>query len=364
MYTKPHYNKHLTITDRNKIEALYNHKVSKKEIALAVGVSYPTICREVKRGRCTLIDSELRPYEAYSAYIAQKDYDKKKRYKGRSDKLGHNHDYASFLEMCISKHRYSVDAALYAAKDAGYDFSASRTTLYRYIDLGYLKLTNKHLPQGKRKKKKHDKRNPARSAYRSIEQREISRDDFGHWEMDTVGGPAKGKSSCTLALTERKARQEIIIKLPEKTAANTVQAINYIARKLGPQFSDIFKTITMDNGSESADAVGIEFHKGKQRTTVFYCHPYSSCERASNENANKLIRRHIPKGKSMVKIAPKIIKAVQNWINHYPRPMFKGKSSNHIFYQCLKEEGIPITPAIKELFPVYENYLEKISVFP
>jgi len=148
------HKKHLTYTDRLKIEALYREKLPKKQIASALDTSYPTICREIKRGKCTLIDYELRPYETYSADVAQDDYDKKSRYKGRSEKLGNNHDFASFIEKCISKHKYSVDAALSAAESVGYDFTVSRTTLYRYIDLGYLGITNKNLPQGKRNVKR------------------------------------------------------------------------------------------------------------------------------------------------------------------------------------------------------------------
>ena len=30
-----------------------------------------------------------------------------------------------------------------------------------------------------------------------------------------------------------------------------------------------------------------------------YCHPYSSFERGSNENANRIIRRFFPKGQSL-----------------------------------------------------------------
>jgi len=169
--------------------------------------------------------------------------------------------------------------------------------------------------------------------------------------MDTVVGKAKGKSSALLVLTERKSRQEIIFKLPTKTAHNTVQTINHLTRKLGHHFPAIFKTITMDNGSEFADAKGIEFYKDKQRTTIFYCHPYASYERGSNENANKLIRRHIPKGQSMARVSRAKVKEIQHWINHYPRPMFKGKCSNDIFFESLLQEGIPITPALLDLFP-------------
>ena len=122
-----------------------------------------------------------------------------------------------------------------------------------------------------------------------------------------------------------------------------MRTVDHLTRKLGHQFPAIFKTITMDNGSE--------FYKSKQRTTIFYCHPYASYERGSNENANKLIRRHIPKGHSMAKISRTKAKEIQHWINHDPRPMFKGKCSNDIFFEAPRQEGISITPALLDLFP-------------
>lgn len=55
------------------------------------------------------------------------------------------------------------------------------------------------------------------------------------------------------------------------------------------------KTITVDNGTEFADCEGIEKKnkKGKKRTEVYYCHPYCSAERGSNENQNRMIRSHL-----------------------------------------------------------------------
>ena len=52
------------------------------------------------------------------------------------------------------------------------------------------------------------------------------------------------------------------------------------------------------NGVEFSDCNGMEHSAltpGEKRTYLFYCHPYSSYERGTNENTNKLIRRHIPK---------------------------------------------------------------------
>lgn len=350
---REHYNKHLTYNDRLQIEALFLHHHTKQEIADTIGCSYETIRRELKRGSYDRLNgSTWIMYEAYSADIAQADYDKKATAKGRNIKLGNSHEYAKFLEKKVIKENYSVDAALYAAKSNGFTLKLSRTTVYRYINDGiFLKLSNKHLPQGKRSKGKSNyPRKAARAPYRSIEQRNISRDDFGHWEMDTVVGKAKGASECLLVLTERKTREEIVIKMKAKTAENTVKALNTLCSRFANQFSKIFKTLTMDNGSEFADAIGIETYKGKHRTIVFYCHPYSSYERGSNECANKLIRRHIPKGVSMQGVTQQKAHAIQSWINNYPRRMFNGKCSNDLFFHELRSEGVNISAAISTFF--------------
>ena len=147
------------------------------------------------------------------------------------------------------------------------------------------------------------KSKPARAPKgESIENRpqEINdRETFGHWEMDCVEGKKKTKEAL-LVLSERLTRQEIIIKMPDKTAASVVKALNRLERKYGRRFPQVFKSITVDNGSEFADCAGIEksiFGRGKrQRTTVYYCHPYSAYERGTNENINKMIRRFLPKG--------------------------------------------------------------------
>ena len=98
------------------------------------------------------------------------------------------------------------------------------------------------------------------------------------------------------------------------------------------KFKNIFKTITMDNGCEFQDFRGIEKNN---RTITYYCHPYSSCERGSNENQNKLIRRHVPKGCDISKYSNEDIKNIQDWLNNYPRKIFNGKSSNEVLKEII-----------------------------
>ena len=126
---------------------------------------------------------------------------------------------------------------------------------------------------------------------------------------------------------------EKIYKLKGKLQTEVVRIINQIETKLGADcFRKIFKTITMDNGVEFLDTDGIEQSQlsSKKRTETYYCHPYSSWERGSNENANKLIRRFIPKGADISKYSNDDIKMIENWMNNYPRKMFGWLSSNEV----------------------------------
>ena len=93
-------------------------------------------------------------------------------------------------------------------------------------------------------------------------------------------------------------------------------------------------SLTVDNGSEFADADGIERsarRKDAKRTTVYYCHAYSSCERGTNENINRMIRRQFPKGTDFDKVTAAEVKRVETWLNDYPREILGFMSSAEAF---------------------------------
>ena len=71
--------------------------------------------------------------------------------------------------------------------------------------------------------------------------------------------------------------------------------------------------------------------KDEKRTVCYYAHPYSSWERGSNENANKLIRRFIAKGKNIDKYNDMEIKKIEDWINNYPRKIFGYRTANQMY---------------------------------
>ncbi|WP_220282559.1 MULTISPECIES: IS30 family transposase [Terrabacteria group] len=336
---------HLSYYKRLRIENLLKEKVKPCEIAKILNVHNSTIYRELKRGRYIHLDTHLQEVEGYSPIIAEESYRNNLTNKGVSIKLGKHHEFAKYIEDKIVREHYSPKAVLgeIKMKKLFQEVSICTTTVYNYIKKDvFSKLEMKKLPMPRRKKKrKIVPRKWINLKGTTIEERDksiLSRKEFGHWEMDSVIGKRNKKVSL-LVLTERKTRMELIFKLKEKNASNVVKMVNRIERKLKSKFSKIFKTITVDNGIEFSYFNEIEkscLYAGK-RTKLYYCHPYSSFERGSNENANRLIRRWIPKYTDFTNISEKKIREIENWINHYPREILNYDTSFHAYQKELEK---------------------------
>ena len=320
--------------DRLLIEKLYNRGQNCSSIAHALGFSPSSIYREIKHGLYPHLGAETtrRPFH-YSAQIAQDYADCHATSKGTQIKLGNNYDFAADVAQQI-KHGISIDVIVNQRKHAK-QWTVSTTTLYRYIDRGYIPgITNRHLPEKPHRKRRKSGKVRATRAPKGlpIDRRPAHinrRLSFGHWEMDSVIGTAEGKRQSLLVLTERLTRFEIIFRASSKTAAATTKALDRIISQF-PQGT--FQTITVDNGSEFQDCHGMEHDKqGNKRLTVYYCHPYSSCERGSNERNNRIIRRYFPKGRSLAKVTQKDCDRAAAFINAMPRKILNYQSAADLF---------------------------------
>lgn len=330
----------ITWTDRLKIEALFNAGHSYQSIANELGFAKSAIHYEVQHGLYDHLDGKTwLTVQRYSATIAQQHADWQATIKGAPLKLGNHYDYVKHVEERI-KAGDSPDVIVHALKREN-KWTVSTSTLYRYIENGYIPgITSKDLlekPTRKPRKKKEDKPAARPPKGTSIERRpsEIStRETFGHWEQDTVIGKSKGKKQAVLVLTERKTRFEIIVKLWDKSCKSVIRVLDSVLAKY-PQGT--FKTITVDNGSEFQDCHRMEHDKkGIKRLDVYYCHPYRSTERASNERANRIIRRFFPKGVSFAKYTSKDCQRVQDWMNNYPRKILDYSTPAELFQKELE----------------------------
>lgn len=340
--TKGTKGKHLNYEERIRIETLSKAGFKSEAIGKEIGCSGRTVRRELERGRVEVLNSDLTTRIEYSADIGQQKHDYAATAKGPMLKIGNDYELVEFIEKKIIEEKMSPYAVAELIKENKDKFKTtiSYTTIYNYIDAGlFPNLTNKHLPvkkEGKKRNYDHIRTATNNKKGTSISERpkEIeSREEYGHWEMDTVVGK-QGTKEVLLVFTERKILQEIIMKIPNKSEYCVVKALDRLERKMGSKkFRETFKTITCDNGCENLDFEGIErsvLTKSK-RTKVYYAHPYCSWERGSNENANKLIRRFIPKGAKIAEFSNERIKMIEHWINNYPRRIFNGHSSNYMF---------------------------------
>ena len=328
----------LTWTQRLQLEGMLKANVSKTKIAEVLNVSLQTVYNELKRGRYTRLDTYLVEHDTYSPDKAQKRYEYNLTSKGPELKIACDFELVEYIERRVLKDGLSPCAALGEMKRLNLPYThISKTTLYRYIRMGLF--PHLSMENIKTREKKYQ-RVKAKRAPRgmSIEKRpEIiaNREEFGHWEMDCVCG--KGRS-VILVLTERKTRREILHPMDSQSARNVVRFINKLEKRYGKQFKEIFKSITVDNGSEFSDSKGMEksIFNGK-RTNVYYCHPYSSWERGSNERMNREIRRLIPKGTDIGILTKAYIKHVQEWVNAYPREIFEYATSEELFQKELQK---------------------------
>lgn len=335
---------YFTDHERVKIETLLEEKKGVKEIAQILGRHYTSVYREIKRGTVVMIDTNLKPYKKYCADVGQRKMIEAGRNKGASLKIGNDLETLKTIEKLIKKKRYSAYAVSILLEKMNARTKLCKATIYNYIHNGiFLNLTREDLiyNTNKKRKKKHEKRTLYdKTGKKVIDERpkEIEdRDIYGHWEMDTVYSGKDKSKTALLVLSERMTREELIIKIKNRESETVLKAINGIERKMGAKaFRNKFKTITADNGSEFALHKEIEHSciNAGLRTTIYFCHPFCSSERGTNENTNKLIRKYIPKGADIGKYTTAQIKEFENEINNYPREIFGGLSSNEYKALC------------------------------
>jgi len=339
--------KHLTREERMIIERMSRGGIPPRDIAAGLDRHPRTIERELKRGRVKHLDTHLKVKHVYSSDRGQEVHDLNATARGPDLKLGKNHQLAEFIRLRIVEHKESPDVVASRMRQAGMVGAVCTRTLYRYIDQGVIPGVSNESLWEKRIRAKLRKRRSSRVIKRvahgsSIGQRPAeaeTREEFGHWEMDLIVGPTSGSGSALLTLVERKHRHVIIRKLPDKTQASVLKAIRGLERHYGSRrFRKIFKSITVDNGSEFLDFEALETSERGSipRTRIFYAHAYAAWERGSNENANRMIRRFVVKGHDIHRLTKQAVASVEAWINHYPRRILGFMTPIELFNQELR----------------------------
>lgn len=156
-------------------------------------------------------------------------------------------------------------------------------------------------------------------------------------EMDSVIGTPGGKVLLTLHLT---SFDFMLAFLRDRNTSYSVTQIITWLRELLPHelFMEMFPILLADNGCEFSNPSTIEFQLHDRQTHVFYCKPSAPYQKPHVELNHEMIRRFIPKGKSMDALLQSDVSLMMSHINSYAREKYHGLSPTQLFVQAYGEK--------------------------
>ena len=346
--------KHLTFEQRKVISNGISHNYKLKNIAEALGFDPTSISKEVKRNReisvsgininnckkvnrwpyiCTNCKNRhnnkcfFTKYK-YDANIAQT----KANTNLINSRKGIDVDSEHFKKIDkIIKNGIDEKKSIYQINIENRNvINKSITTLYRYVNNGYLTTKRTDLPYAVTyKKRKHNKK------YEYSENKTIDR--TGHtyvdylsymhkhpgiyvWQLDFLG-TIKTDNNNILSFVLPNLQFVLLDLIKNPNQQKVVSFFDCIEEKIGiDAFIDLIPVILTDRDPSFTDIYGICFSKitGEERCKLFFCDPYVSSQKPNVENLNKRLRLFFPKGKSIDKYTIKNIKNINQTILNKP----------------------------------------------
>ena len=355
--------KHLTFEDRCTIQQYLNLGLNFTEISNRIGKDRRCISKEIQKHRfkkhrantkdcecpltakppyvCNSCDKAYRCTKLqylYNASVANNAYQKTLRQERSHLKITEEEVAAIndvIAPLMIQKH-HSVNHVYAAHPEV---LPISKSTFYKYIDLGVLNVKNIDLQRKVRYKvkKEYDYTRPKTNVAIKIGRFYT---DFQEYielhpmasivEMDTVIGTPGGKGGkCFLTLLFRAYNFMLIIVLPYKRSEYVTKAFLDLKNTLGDEeFHRLFEVILTDNGTEFSDPVSIEasFKTGEKLSSLFYCEPNCSWQKGCIEKNHEYIRYVLPKKTSFAGITQDDANLLASHINSVPRVSLNNRS--------------------------------------
>ena len=347
--------KHLSFEDRCVIEEFLNHKYNFTQIANRLGKNRTAISKEVLKHRflrgtaspdrhccfeskppyvcngCEKLNQCKKQKYTYQAHIAYNEY-KQTLITERSHLNITKEQIANIIDvispLMIYKN-HSVNQIYITHPDL---VPFSKTTFYKYIDLGILNVRNIDLQRKVRWKFKKEYDYHKEKCDTSIKVNRFYTDfkDYMEYhpnasivEMDTVIGTSGGKGgNCFLTLLFRNFNFVLIYLLPYKKSVYVTKVFNHLKDTLGTdEFKRLFEVILTDNGTEFSDpeSIEIDMNTGEVVSQLFYCDPNCSWQKGSIEKNHEFIRYILPKGTSFASLTQEDCYLIASHINSTPR---------------------------------------------
>jgi IS30 family transposase len=299
----------LTKAERLEIKILLDKDYSMRAIGRAMERSPNTISYEIKVGSVGGV------YDPHKAHLKAR-----VRKKNRRFQFTKIEEYPQIKAVIIEKleAHWNPDEIAGWLKANKPELYVSKSAIYtwlhtgrgdRYCDLLY---SERHYVK-KHKKKTKRVLIPERIGIENRPKGATNRTRYGHCESDTIV-TTKGGTGGILVLTERKSRLFRLWKLDGMKPAPCAKYLKEATKNLK------IKSITFDNGIENIyhQTIGVP---------TYFCDPYSSWQKGSVENVNKMIRRYIPKGTDLATITQAELDLIADRINKKPRKILGYRSA-------------------------------------
>ncbi len=228
-----------------------------------------------------------------------------------------------YVERRLSK-GWSPEQMAGRLKRCGHTFAVCTETIYQlvYSKFGRTKGWPRKLPQAKPKRGRIGARKRARYLnLRPLKERSAAaslRQEFGHWEGDSVHFRASKNRRHITTLVERQTRYCQAI-LQAETVSETVML--HIKSRFAKQPIPACKSLTLDQGTEFAYYQLLERVSPRQqrKMTTYYCDARSPWQKGAVENFNRRIRRFLPRDFDIHRLCEQQLEALVMMMNRTPR---------------------------------------------
>ena len=366
--------KHLTFEQRKVISNGISHNYKLKEIAESLGFDPTSISKEVKRNREAItIGKDVsnckkvnrwpyvcgycpKKYNNQCVFTKYK-YDAQKAQNKADAKLinsrkGIDIDSETFNELDkIVKDGVDNKKSIYQiAIENKNTIDKSVTTLYRYINNGYLTTKRTDLPYAVTyKKRKHNKK------YEYSENNKIDR--TGHtyidylaylhqnpgiyvWQLDFLG-TIKTDNNNILSFVLPNMQFVLLDLIKNPNQDKVVEFFDDIEERIGTNaFIELIPVILTDRDPCFTDINGICFSKitGEERCKLFFCDAYVSNQKPNVENINKQLRLYFPKGKTIDNYSKQDIQKINQALLNRPLKSLDNFTPKDAFIRVFDEE--------------------------
>jgi IS30 family transposase len=154
-----------------------------------------------------------------------------------------------------------------------------------------------------------------------------SRSVPGHWEGDLGLGK---RPSAVLTLVERTSRSVLLVALPAGWRAEQVRPA--LVAAMGRLPRRLCRSLTWDQGKEMAEHARFTADTG---VPVYFCDPRSPWQRASNENANGLVRQYLPRTVDLRQFSQADLDRIAAELNGRPRQILGFKTPSQALMMLL-----------------------------